>query len=303
MKIVALDLPAGWTEEVFLFLNQRGHETESLTPAAPLSAAELASSCDVLIVTGPEGATDLIGQVRDDPQAGSLPVAFWGDEKAGLLALEAGADIWIRAGEGPSTVALRLDALARRSRLGGAPRLDSLTGLIGRRWLLELLRHEFDRCARYRRSLGLLVVEPDPIETINRDFGMDVGDQALRGVADLLRGLVRDVDLLGRLSGKRFAMILPETDAGGALTAASRLRAAAEGYLFPALRSGTPLHLPVSVGVAAFPSRSIDSADDLLGRALEALEQAHRRGGNAVMAFGASDVIWSRRAPSPGEFE
>ncbi|MDQ7007706.1 MAG: GGDEF domain-containing protein [Acidobacteriota bacterium] len=303
MKIVALDPPAGRLDEVFHVLRQRGHEAEAHPASILPSMADLASRCDVLILFERERVADLLAQLRDDPQAGSLPVAFVGDEKAGLQALEAGADIWISANEAPGVMALRLDALARRSRLGGAPRLDSLTGLIGRRRLLERLRHEFDRCARYRRSLGLLVVEPDPIEAINRDFGMEVGDQALRGLADLLRGLVRDVDILGRLSGKRFAMILPETDAGGALTAASRLRDAAEGYLFPALRGGTPLRLPVCVGVAAFPSRSVDTADDLLGRALEALGQARRRGGNTVVAFGAGDVIWSRRAPSPAEFE
>ena len=60
--------------------------------------------------------------------------------------------------------------------------------------------------------------------------------------------------------------------------------------------------LTVSGGTAAFPSRSLESGADLLGRALESLVQAQRRGGNCVIAFGSSDIIWAHAAPDPWSF-
>ncbi len=303
MKILALPpLPAAVTEAL-RFLAQRGIETETLEGGEAPEFSSIVSSCDLFLLEA-TGREEWLTRLRDSPEAGALPIAAWGDETSGRIALEAGADLWLDAEESGALIALRLGALARRAVLGGAPRLDTLTGLIGHRWFGEILRHEFERSIRYRRSMGILVVEADPLEEINRNFGMEIGDRALRQMAEVLRGLVRDVDLLGRISGKRFAVILPETDAEGALTAGERLRAAVDGYLFPALqhggsRSRGPLRLPISVGLAAVPSRGMAKATDLLGRAIESLLQAQRKGGNCVVAFGAPDIIWSREAPDP----
>ena len=287
-------------------LENRGIEIDRQPSQPEPDLRAIVSSCDLLLLSA-AGRADWLHTVRDSAEAGTLPIAVWGDRASGLSGLDAGADLWLDPARDAEELALQLAALARRAQLGGTPRLDSLTGLIGHRWMGELLRHEFDRASRYRRAMGLMVIEPDPLEKINHDLGIEAGDRALREMALLLRSLVREVDLLGRLSGKRFAVVLPETDAAGALIAAERLRAAVDSALFPVLprmpgRGSGPLKLPVSIGLCAYPVRGMNRAEDLLGRALEALVQARGRGGNCVVAFGASDVIWSRDAPDPGQF-
>lgn len=256
--------------------------------------AGVALACDVLL--GPaEALVSYLEALRSHAESGALPVAVFGPPGAGLAALDAGADLWLEERESGQILGTRLAALARRAVLGGTPRLDTLTGLTGGRWLRDLLHHEFERSARYRRSVGLVVMEADAAE----DPGPGEGIPPLPELAALLRTQVRDVDLLGRLGGSRFALILPETDAGGALTAAERLRAAVEEFS----ARGTSAPTRVSIGVAAFPSRGMEKAEDLLGRALEALVQARRRGGNRVVPFGAGEIIWSRTAPDPRHFD
>ncbi|MFN7965461.1 MAG: GGDEF domain-containing protein [Acidobacteriota bacterium] len=292
-------------ETALQFLRQRGLEIviDDSDSSAP-EPATLASECDVLVFDA-EHHGDWVARLRADVETSALPIAVWAGPATGRAALEDGADVWLSLDEPPHDLALRLIALSRRAHLGGAPRLDPLTGLSGYRRLQEQLRHEFDRAARYKRSLGLMVIEPDGQEEILRARGVDAADLLLRDVALQLRSLVRDVDMLGRLSGKRFAVVLPETDGTGAVAAGERLRAAIEAQLFTSgasrspSRGGGPLKLTVSVGVAAIPARGIETAADLMGRALESMIQAQRRGGNRVIPFGASDFIWSRQAPDP----
>lgn len=307
MSLLALSPCPPLIDEALRFLRQRGMTIVIADGPQVPSPAELVAQCD-LIVLDAARRHDLIVRIREDVAAGGLPIAVWGEEAAGRTSLEEGADLWLSLSDPAETIALRLMALARRARLGGAPRLDMLTGLIGSRLLVEQLKHEFDRAHRYRRSLALLVVEPDALEEINRDSGIEAGNQALREMAQQLRTLVRDVDVIGRLSGKRFAMLLPETDGAGGVTVGERLRITMEGRLFQSpgaqatARGTRPWKITVSLGVAAVPARGMESASDLLGRALESLVQAQRRGGNRVVPFGAPEIIWSRQAPDPTQF-
>ncbi|GEM_PF-6410929 len=306
MKIIAWPPVTPALEEALLFLEKRGLEAVTAEENDIDDPATLATCCDVLVLAAEEGF-EKIASIRQSQEAASLPIAAWGRGDSGRSALEQGADLLLDPEESPSLLALRLAALVRRAQLGGAPRVDSLTGLVNHTRFESLLAHEFDRATRYRRALGLLVLEPDRFEELNQDMGLRAGDSALQDLSEVLRRLVRDVDLPARLSGKRFAAILPETDAGGALTAGERLRAAVENHLFRGpCRSGgkasAPFRITVSVGVAAYPSRGMESAGDLLGRSTESLIHAQRREGNRVVAFGAADIIWSREAPKPTSF-
>ncbi len=223
------------------------------------------------------------------------PSAAFGEDPAeGIAALAAGSDLWLDPAEAPDRLAARVEALGRRALLGGAPRVDSVTGLLGRPWFRDLLRHEFERAVRYRRALAVIVLEPDGVEDLP---AAGLGRLA-RETAARLRGLVRDVDLVARLGDRRFAVALPETDAAGGLAAAERLRQALADLPLPGARRERRT-TTVSIGVAAWPSRGMERAEDLLGRAVEALRQASQRGGNTALPFGAADVIWSRTPPDP----
>ncbi len=234
---------------------------------------------DVLLAA----ADGVLPLLRGTPRG--LPVALlavWGARPAALAALEAGADLWVDEAEDGDALLARLTAAVRR-RLPVATRIDALTGLPGPEQFHELLEHEFDRARRYRRALALAALAPD----VAGESG------ALLRMAAALRGTVRDVDTLARYGRETLVLLLPETDARGAVVLGQRLHEAV---------AGTGAGAATSAGVAAIPARGIEAPRDLLGRALEALEQARRAGGGRVVAFGSPDVIWSRDASNPARF-
>ncbi len=106
---------------------------------------------------------------------------------------------------------------------------DVLTGLRNRRAFGDRLDAEVARAARYGPPLSLLMLDVDHFKQYNDMFGHQGGDAVLRRVADLLLREARETDLVARYGGEEFGLILPQTDARGALVVAERIRAAIEG--------------------------------------------------------------------------
>ncbi|MFQ5923515.1 MAG: GGDEF domain-containing protein [Anaerolineales bacterium] len=141
---------------------------------------------------------------------------------------------------------------------------DPLTGLSNRRRLFEQLESEFTRAQRYRRSFCLLYIDMDGFKAINDQFGHLFGDEILRGSARAMQAVLRATDLLARIGGDEFAVLLPETDIEGAEHVAEKLRKALAAYgsqLSPSLPS-----LTLSVGVGQI-SEEDDAIEDVLARA------------------------------------
>lgn len=160
---------------------------------------------------------------------------------------------------------------------------DELTGLANRRRFMDALTEEIGRVERFGGSLALLLADIDDFKRINDEFGHHVGDEALRRFAVLLSGELREVDVAGRLGGEEFAVLLPETDRGGALVAAERTRAAiARDELV--LPEGVSMRLTASLGVAAYEG---GSAEGFLRQADAALYRAKAAGKNRVVAADA----------------
>jgi diguanylate cyclase (GGDEF)-like protein/PAS domain S-box-containing protein len=152
---------------------------------------------------------------------------------------------------------------------------DELTGVRNRRSLLETARQEFTRALRYQHPLSVLMLDIDHFKDINDSHGHDVGDQVLRAVADACRRELRDSDVLGRLGGEEFGVVLPNTRHEGALAVAERLRARIE-----ALRVGDGIAPKVSIGVACM--EGANGIEDVLKRADQALYAAKAAGRNRV---------------------
>ncbi len=145
---------------------------------------------------------------------------------------------------------------------------DPLTGLANRRQLIDQLQREYGRARRYRRPLGLLYLDLDGFKAINDRFGHIFGDEVLRHVANTMRAVLRSTDLLARIGGDEFAVLLPETPLSGSENVAAKLHRALTSYsqrLGPAV---TPL--TVCIGVAQLHDEDT-SIDDLLTRADTAL--------------------------------
>ncbi len=155
---------------------------------------------------------------------------------------------------------------------------DSLTGINNRRNFFNLAADEIARAKRYQRPLTALMIDIDRFKNVNDKHGHAVGDMVLKAIAQACITTLRETDVLGRLGGEEFAILLPETEDGR--EQADRLRRTIE-RMRTALDDGTDLNVTVSIGVAA--ARPEDATiDDVLGRADGALYQAKQRGRNCV---------------------
>jgi diguanylate cyclase (GGDEF)-like protein len=159
--------------------------------------------------------------------------------------------------------------------------IDELTKLPNRRQFLRSLETEFVRVQRYDRPLSVLMIDADDFKLINDRHGHFAGDEVLRALAVRLRGIVRQIDLLGRLGGEEFAVAIMEADMPAALETAERLRReiAAEPFQVAAGK----IQVTVSVGVATRRSRD-DNAAQLLSLADKAMYLAKTGGRNRVIA-------------------
>jgi two-component system cell cycle response regulator len=156
---------------------------------------------------------------------------------------------------------------------------DGLTGLVNRRSFNEQLEQRLREATRYDRPLSLLLLDIDHFKKVNDTHGHPAGDAVLRGVAKLAQKAARDTDVAARYGGEELALILPETDARGAMVIAERLRKLVETTAH-ASELG-PLKVTVSIGVSTTGQRAKAPAD-LLEQADRALYRAKHAGRNRV---------------------
>jgi len=157
---------------------------------------------------------------------------------------------------------------------------DFLTSLHNRRYFMQRLREETDRVRRHRTRLSVVLFDLDDFKRVNDAHGHDAGDRVLQVIANVVGELKRSSDVAARIGGEEFAILLPETDAPGALQLAQRLRATIEARRI-ASQTGQAISVTVSVGVAtaAVIAREYDQ---ILISADEALYRAKNRGRNQV---------------------
>lgn len=170
---------------------------------------------------------------------------------------------------------------ATEARLLELATTDSLTGLFNRRRFMELAEREFARGKRYQGARTMLMMDIDHFKRVNDTHGHDVGDEVLRELARISRTALRELDILGRLGGEEFGVLLPETEAGPAMDVAERLRRAIEQTPIP---TGVgELRITVSIG-AATSKDDAETVETLLKRADVALYEAKQSGRNRVVA-------------------
>ncbi|WP_371325261.1 sensor domain-containing diguanylate cyclase [Dechloromonas sp. ZY10] len=166
-----------------------------------------------------------------------------------------------------------LDELRRRATT------DDLTGLKNRACFMQMLAAEFQRSQRHERPLSVLMFDLDYFKSINDSHGHAVGDAVLRAVGTACQAQLRSEDLLARIGGEEFAVILPETGLAGALEVGEKLRASVAGLSLPL--TGTKLRVSTSVGVATL-SGGERNHEELLSQADKALYRAKDGGRNRV---------------------
>ncbi len=183
------------------------------------------------------------------------------------------------------------------ARLKDAATTDMLTGLSNRRAFHETAMAAVALAHRQRRPLAALMIDADHFKTINDQHGHDVGDVVLVALADTLRRQARPGDLLARLGGEEFALIMPATDDVDAAVMAERIRLAVEAT--PVLTRAGHLRLTASVGVAAL-GPTMTTLDQLLHGADQALYRAKRDGRNLVRVAGCHPLPSAEMRPAAG---
>ena len=152
---------------------------------------------------------------------------------------------------------------------------DSLTGLKNRRALMDRLKVHFTEARRYNVALSFVILDVDNFKGYNDSFGHSAGDDALRAIAAIISQQARDCDFVSRFGGEEFAVACSQTDGAGAMALAERMRAAIE----TATWDNRPI--TASFGVAEL-TLGVDSVDELIHRADEALYRSKDHGRNTV---------------------
>ena len=165
---------------------------------------------------------------------------------------------------------------------------DSLTGLYNRRHFLVALEAEWSRFQRYYRSVSVLMVDIDHFKSVNDRYGHAVGDEAIKATAEACLLGKRKSDIVGRVGGEEFAVLLPETTLSRAKIVAERIRKRIAGQMLKAHDAN--FQITISIGVAE-ALVSMSGADSLMVAADQALYQAKAQGRNRCLC-------WSPAAPA-----
>lgn len=209
---------------------------------------------------------------------------FWAQISASVLPGQPGHDgDGAPDASGASVVGVVADISERRRMLEEIYRLartDSLTGLWNRGYFMDLARRELSRARRENSPLCLIMVDADHFKRVNDTHGHEAGDEALRCLAQVLAASVREVDLLARLGGEEFVILLPGTERTAALAVAERVRRGIRERSL-SCASGACFCLTVSVGVACRQGAE-DTLEQLLRCADTALYAAKHAGRNRV---------------------
>lgn len=156
---------------------------------------------------------------------------------------------------------------------------DSLTGALNRTAFHQQADKEFARSRRYYRPLSVIMLDIDHFKQVNDRYGHSAGDQVLQIFAEACQDVIRTTDLMGRVGGEEFAILLPDTPSKSACHLAERLRARITKY--PYLAGDMLIEVTASLGVAELHADDHDFKM-LLHRADEALYQAKHNGRNQV---------------------
>lgn len=205
-----------------------------------------------------------------------------------VLPLSVSASVIVREGKVNSIVVAFHDITLRKQlelELERRAQTDALTGLNNRRHFYELAESELSRSRRYSAPMAVLMLDLDNFKLINDTHGHHAGDAVLQSFSQTCLKTLREIDIIARIGGEEFAVLMPETTSEQGLDAAERLRVAlAESEVV--MERGESLHFTVSIGVTCLCAAD-QNIDAVLSRADEAMYQAKHAGRNTVRMVAA----------------
>jgi diguanylate cyclase (GGDEF)-like protein len=168
--------------------------------------------------------------------------------------------------------------------------LDGLTEIPNRRAFDAALERQWNQSKRTGMPLSLLIADIDNFKQFNDYFGHPMGDECLKGVARALQKIThRPEDLVARLGGEEFSILLPNTDSIGALMRAEQYRETIENLKIRHTQNNPNAFVTISIGVATLQAHTFDNVASLLKAADDALYQAKHQGRNRICANNLSN--------------
>jgi len=162
--------------------------------------------------------------------------------------------------------------------------LDDLTQVANRRRFDETLNEEWQRLSRYRAPLSLIFCDIDCFKLYNDTYGHQAGDDCLRAVAETISAnCQRPGDFVARYGGEEFIVILPNTEAEGAVHLAENIREGIERLKIPHMRSQVSQYITLSLGISCVFPRADITPESLIGAADKALYEAKNQGRNRTV--------------------
>jgi diguanylate cyclase (GGDEF)-like protein len=160
---------------------------------------------------------------------------------------------------------------------------DSLTGLLSRHAFFDNANNYVSLARREHKPFVVMIIDLDHFKLINDRYGHPAGDAVLKLFANVTNSVARRSDIVGRLGGEEFAIVLPSTSTAKALEFAERLHAAINKAVLKF--NDSAIKYTASIGLAEFDRESADNIDELLARADLALYEAKQSGGNRTATF------------------
>jgi diguanylate cyclase (GGDEF)-like protein len=159
---------------------------------------------------------------------------------------------------------------------------DALTSLNNRRAFFKLGNLVFKQAVRFQHSVSVIMIDIDHFKNINDNYGHSAGDYILREISNLLQTTIREIDILARIGGEEFALVLPETNIDDAHQLAERIRQRISDEKI--LYKDETLHITSSLGISSCTVTN-QSLEDMLIKADDALYIAKKKGRNQVKTF------------------
>jgi two-component system cell cycle response regulator len=252
----------------------------------------------------------ILSQIRSNEKSRNIPVLVLteeGDETMLAKALDMGVTDYVTRPVDANELKARVRTQIRRRRFQERLReiyekslslahIDELTGLYNRRYFNNHLETLFKRTREQDGALAVMMVDIDFFKKINDTYGHDGGDVVLKQVASRLQDAIRGYDIVARLGGEEFAMIMPALRPEQAPQAAERLRLSIADAPFT-LPDGRSIQVTVSIGLFNQTLQDHDTPDTIMKLADQALYAAKRGGRNRVV--GSDALAELTQAPEP----
>ena len=281
------------------FAEQAGHSLTVTNDATSVPALAAENDFDLVLVSLGLKTGDplrLTSQLRSQEETRSVPILLVIEEEdIDRLAkgLEIGINDYLVRPVDRQELLARVRTQIRRKRYQDRLRsnyreslslavTDPLTGLYNRRYFDIHMQSRLEEASQTNKPLGLLMIDIDHFKTVNDSHGHAVGDQVLAEVARRVLNSVRNFDLVARLGGEEFVVVMPGTDKGFAMTVAERLRRSIADTPIPAAIPSGTLNVTISIGAAVVEHGEL-SAGKLLEAADEAMYKAKNQGRNQVV--------------------